>query len=711
MYWVLLCGSILLCCLSGASASPAKTKMYGKLPLVLTDACMGVLGEVTWEYSSDDLYSSPACTYEPALQSMLYCIYESLNEKGYSNKTFEKTFAAIKEDCAYYTDNLQNMTNTDFYNMLNNGTTYIVQYSEGSANLTYPIEMDAQVRENYYYSYHGFYANYDIGHTYGGIICAYFVGVMILASILHYLSYTPFKTAFLKQRLVRYVRRYLTLPTIWGKHASSFSYLKIFTGFLPTRSEGVIILGYLVLHTVFLAYGYQYDPYNLIFDSRREQVARYVADRSGVLAFAHFPLIALFAGRNNFLEFISGVKYTSFIMFHKWLGRMMFLDAVIHGAAYTSYSVFYKDWAASKEETYWQFGVAALCIVGVIVFFSLAMFRKFFYEAFLFLHIVLGALFFYTCWEHVVELSGIEWIYAAIAIWTIDRLIRIVRVSYFGFPKASLQLIGDDIIRVTVKRPVRLWKAKPGQYVFVSFLHPLYFWQSHPFTVLDSIIKDGELTIILKEKKGVTRLVKKYVCRNGGKASMRLAIEGPYGSSSPVNNYDNVLLLTGGTGLPGPIAHAIKLGKTSAATGKQFIKLVIAVRGFNVLEAYKPELMCLEDLNVQLHIYNTMEVPALTPNDSLEISQQDEKADGKGAVMATTLEQSPYPLEFDGAVFHHGRPNVEKLLHEVGDLNGSLAVVCCGPPVFVDEVRDQTANLVLEKPAKAIEYFEEYQSW
>lgn len=65
----------------------------------------------------------------------------------------------------------------------------------------------------------------------------------------------------------------------------------------------------------------------------------------------------------------------------------MFLDAVIHGAAYTSYSVFYKDWAASKEETYWQFGVAALCIVGAMVFFSLAMFRKFFYEAFLFLHI------------------------------------------------------------------------------------------------------------------------------------------------------------------------------------------------------------------------------------------------------------------------------------------------------------------------------------
>ncbi|CAI4593705.1 APG_G0031600.mRNA.1.CDS.1 [Saccharomyces cerevisiae] len=192
---------------------------------------------------------------------------------------------------------------------------------------------------------------------------------------------------------------------------------------------------------------------------------------------------------------------------------------------------------------------------------------------------------------------------------------------------------------------------------------------------------------------------------------MRLAIEGPYGSSSPVNNYNNVLLLTGGTGLPGPIAHAIKLGKTSAAAGKQSVKLVIAVRGFDVLEAYKPELMCLENLNVQLHIYNTMEVPSLTPSDSLDISQQDEKADEKGTVVATTLEKSANPLAFDGVVFHCGRPNVKELLHEAAELSGSLSVACCGPPIFVDKVRNETAKIVLDKSAKAIEYFEEYQCW
>ncbi|CAI4036654.1 hypothetical protein SMKI_15G5050 [Saccharomyces mikatae IFO 1815] len=676
---------------------------------------MRVFRKVGWEYTSESPYAMPSCTFEPAFQSMLYCIYETLGEKGYSNKTFENTFNTVKSRCAYYTKTLQNMTKAEFYDSLNNGTKYMVPYVKGTSNLTYPVEMDAHTRKAYYRAWHGFYANLDIGNTYGGIICAYFVVTMLFAGILHYMNYTPFKVVLFKQRFVRYLRGYFTLPTLAGKHASDFSYLKVFTGYLPTRFEGVIIIGYLVLHTVFLAYGYEYDPYNIIFKSHKVQVSRFVGDRSGVLSFAHFPLIVLFAGRNNFLEYISGLKYTSFIMFHKWLGRIMFLDAMIHGAAYTNYTVANNTWKRSKEATYWQFGVAALCLAGVMLFFSFAIFRKHFYEAFLFLHIVFGALFFYTCWEHVVELSGIEWIYAAIAIWVTDRLVRIVRMSYFGFPKATLQLIGDDLIRLTVKKPARLWKAQPGQYVFVSFLHPFYFWQSHPFTVLDSVSKEGELVIILKEKKGVTKLVKRYISRNGGSASMRLAIEGPYGSSSPVHHYDNVLLLTGGTGLPGPIAHAIKLGKTSAAAGKQSVKLVIAVRGFDVLEAYKPEIMCLKDLNVQVHIYNTMRIPPVTSNDSMTISQKDEnvdeKVDEKDAFKETSLDKSSNPFDFESIVFHDGRPDVKELLHESSELNGSLAVVCCGPPVFVDQVRDQTAKTILAKSSKAIEYFEEYQNW
>lgn len=122
---------------------------------------------------------------------------------------------------------------------------------------------------------------------------------------------------------------------------------------------------------------------------------------------------------------------------------------------------------------------------------------------------------------------------------------------------------------------------------------------------MDSCVNDRELVIVLKAKKGVTKLVRNFVERKGGKASMRLAIEGPYGSKSTAHRFDNVLLLAGGSGLPGPISHALELGKTTAASGKNFVQLVIAVRGLDMLNACKKELMALKGLNVQVHIYNS----------------------------------------------------------------------------------------------------------
>lgn len=251
MHWTSILSAILLFCLSGARASPAKTVIRNKVPLLVTNACTRIFQKVTWEYTSKSKRSSPVCSYEPAFQSMLYCIYETLDEKGYSNKTLEKTFSTIKKNCASYSDALQNMTNSEFYDVLNNGTRHMTPYVKDSANLTYPVEMDTQLRKAYYHALHGFYANLDVGNIYGGIICAYFVAIMAFAGVLHCMNYTPFKTVLLKQKLVGYVRGYLTLPTIGSKHASDFSYFKIFTGYLPTRLEGIIILGYLVLHTVF----------------------------------------------------------------------------------------------------------------------------------------------------------------------------------------------------------------------------------------------------------------------------------------------------------------------------------------------------------------------------------------------------------------------------------------------------------------------------
>lgn len=711
---MLLLGTLLnfILFLQLASAGvPEKTYLINRVERISVYSCYVALRKLPWQYTLLKKSSDYTCEYTPAFESFLYCIYENNKEHGNSTKTLEKAFKQVRGFCDI--PSVLNKTDSDFYAALHNGTQYIQAQSTVGSNITYPVQVNVKTRKAYYRAYFGYYYNYGIGHYFGSYICAYFIGVLLLAGAFRLVRYTPIQKVLFRQKLVNYVRGYCFIPTIGKKHADPFSYFKVVTGYLPTRFESLVVTGYLIMHTVFMACRYHYDPLNVIFKSHEIQVARFVGDRSAVLSFAHFPLIILFAGRNNFLELISGLHYTSFIVFHKWLGRVMFLDAVIHSVAYTRYTLLSKTYVRTHKRTYWKFGIAATTLAAALLITSIAAFRRHCYETFLFLHIVLGALFFYACWQHVLNLSGIEWVYAALAIWIVDRLVRIIRLAFMGFPKAQLTSVGPDLIRVTVPKSSKFWKAKPGQYVFISFLHPLCFWQSHPFTVMDSCSKEDELVIVFKAKKGVTRLLKKHLARNNGQLSMRLAIEGPYGHSSPVDRFDNVLLMTAGTGLPGPIAHAINLGKSSAASGKSFVQMVVAVKGFEMLEAYKPELMVLKNLNVDTHLYNTKPPTPIKVTESASHKDEEQAEKTSSAEekweQTSSVDESIPDLEF--ATVHHGRPHVEQLIESYAKQSGKTAVVCCGPPAFVDAVRNETARAIVANPTTVIEYFEEYQSW
>lgn len=709
----------LLCQLAAAGAAE-KTELLDKVDRVSMYSCYNYLRKQKWQYTLPKGVYFP-CDYQPALASLLYCMNQNIDEHGHSKKTLERGFEDIRVFCS--AAEVANMTDSWFYDSLSNGTNYILDKQIPGANITYPIKVKTDLRKAYYHAYHGFYLNRDIGNYFGGIICAYFVGVMLFAGLVRFLRRTPVQNIVLKLKIVNYLRGYGLIPNLGKSHAQPFTYFKIITGYLPTRFETLVIVVYLALHTAFMACNYQYDPQNVLFKSKTLQIARYVGDRSAVLSFAHFPLIVLFAGRNNFLEWISGIPYTSFIVFHKWVGRIMFLDAIIHGVAYTHYVIIQKTYSSSLSETYWRFGVVALVFAGVLTFTSFAYFRRHFYETFLILHIIFGALFFYACWEHVMILSGIEWVYAAIALWCVDRLVRVIRLFFFGFPKANVRVIGSDLVRVDIQKTSKLWHAKPGQYVFVYFLHPRFFWQSHPFTVMDSCSKDGQLTIIFREKAGVTKYMRNVLAKNNDEMQLRVAIEGPYGTASPAHHFDNILLLTGGVGLPGPVYHAIELGKTCAASGKKKVQLVAAVKGIDALEAFKPELMVLKDLPIDVHIFDTskkaLPQKSTTSDDDSNLKNlKNEEGVENEIEKLSSNEALQNTISSDGSVadlgfasFHEGRPDCTKLLNDLGDQPGSLAVVCCGPPIFVDSVRNATAKKIIEKPNSVIEYFEEYQAW
>jgi ferric-chelate reductase len=52
------------------------------------------------------------------------------------------------------------------------------------------------------------------------------------------------------------------------------------------------------------------------------------------MAFANFPLIWLFGGRNNIFLWATGWSFASFNIFHRHVARVATLQAVVHSVLY-----------------------------------------------------------------------------------------------------------------------------------------------------------------------------------------------------------------------------------------------------------------------------------------------------------------------------------------------------------------------------------------
>ena len=122
-------------------------------------------------------------------------------------------------------------------------------------------------------------------------------------------------------RLKTWLRRKLLLPALFGrKHIQPIGYY-----LLPTRGQSLMIGSYVLLNVLFLAADYS---------RAGGRTVKAVGDRAGHLAICQLPIFFLFAGRNNFLIWISGWPYNDFQVFHKWIARVATLEAVIHSACY-----------------------------------------------------------------------------------------------------------------------------------------------------------------------------------------------------------------------------------------------------------------------------------------------------------------------------------------------------------------------------------------
>ena len=694
--------------------------------------------EVTFCSSSDR--SCSICSNDNALATIAGC----LKTVG---KTSEKYTAGMLQICKksgtsldsdWYDDAIEN------YNKNAKSVSEISGFNKSEV-VDVPIILNPNNTYKYQESYKRFYDNYGNSLYYGAVILGYWALVLLLGAVANWSKILfPSLTKKMTNPIVNLWRKHVTMPALFGnKKLQEHMFFKVFGFLIPSRLESLVIAlfyGVVLLCNALNIEALDNDPrFN---GSRYMAEIRYVADRTGITAITFMPLIFLFAGRNNFLQWVTRWNFSTFITYHRHTSRVMFMLIVIHAVCFTIAEG--SKYPMKVQQMYFKCGILALVSGGIIMMQGMLYLRRNIYELFLLCHIILAAIWTGGAWTHVKDLGYLDFVYPTVAIWLLDRLIRILRLLYFGFPKADVILLADETLKVVIPKP-RSWKSIPGGHAFIHFLKPTYFWQSHPFTFTDSVENQSSIVLYCKVKGGITHSLYKTLNASPGRTcKIRVGVEGPYGEATAARYADTAVFVAGGNGIPGIFSEVNDIARrgSSKSEGKNVLKLIWVVREWRSLYWFYEELMSLKTSRIETTIYITQPsnhayvndfnhrfvgfdrdfLPSSADEDfdcenkeAKEIVKEgakieeesscDEKADTQFIVDCIRKELSHID-------FKEGRPQVGEIVsQEIHESNGSVAFVTCGHSAMVDQLRYYCAENVDNKEKKRVDFYEQVQVW
>lgn len=578
-----------------------------------------------------------------------------------------------------------------------------------------PFKLDEAEMKLYERAYKQFLGNYDDSLYYGAGILGYWLLIMCIGAIVNWGKVMfPGLTKKLTSKPINLWRQYVSMPaTFRKKKAEELRIFKFFDSLIPSRFESIVIFLFYIVVLMIHAMNMHYVDGDPVFENNKyNSQARNVADRTGITGTIMMPLVFLFSSRNNFLQWLTGWNYNTFVTYHRHIARVMFILIALHSILFT---VLLRDDMSEFSETYMIWGVLATVSGGIILFQAMLFFRRRWYEIFLLIHILFAALYVAGTWIHVDELGYVWFVYPAVAVWCADRVVRIARLVIFGFPKARVSLLADDTIKVEIPKP-SYWKTIPGGHAFIHFLKPTYFWQSHPFTFVESPA-DTHIILYCKVKGGITHSLYQLLVRSPGQAiTMRVGVEGPYGEPTPARYADTAVFIAGGNGIPGIYSEVMDMTRRMPNETKNAMKLYWIIRDYKSLEWFNDELTLLGNTNIETTIYVTKpDLSNLLTGDGSddtsskkESDSQDMNLESKESLQGVDLVKS----RFSHITFKEGRPSIEDIVDlEIKESNGSVAFVACGHPAMVDETRYFCSRNVDNPQKKRVDFYEQVQVW
>lgn len=276
------------------------------------------------------------------------------------------------------------------------------------------------------------------------------------------------------------------------------------------------------------------------------QILKYYALRSGSLVFIQLPLMALAGPPARFYADVitswTGYSRDSINVFHRWLGRIIYLHSCIHVFGYVIKNLFLNPlkpgrtvWGGIMDGVWRVLWTKTTNLMGVILFAGMILLTipsmksnrlanlrlpevtskmpsLTGYEAFLYLHILGSTIILIFGVLHLIWTSkymSTWWIVAYGSLWVIDRISRLAKTRSVD---AHARLHSSGIITLRLRlpanssRPAEIldqWR-KPGRIVHLS----ISGWQNtHPFSIAATHLQSTapaiiELTLHIRALQG-----------------------------------------------------------------------------------------------------------------------------------------------------------------------------------------------------------------
>jgi NAD(P)H-flavin reductase len=388
----------------------------------------------------------------------------------------------------------------------------------------------------------------------------------------------------------------------------------------------------------------------------------------GYLASANSLLVALPATRNSVLVWLLGVPFDKTIMYHRWIGRLVLIQASIHFAYYPISTA--NDFPVNQ----WNYGVAAWAMLLVLFLTSIGWIRRhhfnfFFNSHFIFIaYYVIGALH-----------SPKSFVYMAYASATVYGFDRLVRFFWGMFPSQTIRMeVIGGAVRVIFKKHFAA-KYSVGEYVFINFPQ-LSLLEWHPYT-LASGPDERYCEVMIK---GLGDHTKALLSAAESNQRLWIRVDGPYGKW-PYNfsRFRSILLVAGGVGVTPSMAlirHVYHINRDSNEVDPylQDVFFVWSCKNEKEFGWYRD---ILEEAMARSAVENSR-FPKLHAYVHITRPESD----------ASSLKDLPSYIK-------SGRPDLHQVFDRIVEVGvqrkyASLrtAVVACGPEAMVTESWDQASQ-------------------